>query len=473
VLLAGIGSCAFGAPACADAEPDSETWAVDRVGVSLGSYRNDLNLNASGERRDRRHRDRARRYRHRFRPGLRLGGSHQLVIADAFWRPFEHHQFSLGYLSDTRRQSRRLQRDIVFNGDTFPVGREVRARFQYQLVDARYTWWPVLTRQDAFGTHARVVAYRLELGLSEKPRSAEWARRKPNPPAWTATCRRRCSVSTTATPSTRTGACSPTSLAFKASINAIDGRVASANLGLEYYPWRRVGFARSTPGMSWSGRGAAWIRGAPETALVGLPAAVAPAGLNLTPDGGRPRSRPVITLAAPVGRRERRMHWVTALIGAFFGASLAEAGTSFLGRWSDLRWVGTSGATQMEREAQGARGQAGEARGTRRRRSPTRDTGSGIAPAPLPAVAPAAEAARPPPFGGQRPPASEAVTPRVSEAVVPPAAASVSRRRPTAPSPPPGRAAARAAGAGVPAAQWQRPPQGPSAGERLLGSIKS
>jgi hypothetical protein len=242
-LLAGLGSCVCAGPARADAGQDTGTWALDRVGLSLGSYRNDLNLNASvngeiagtGTDLDGTDID--------FERDFDFGGSHQLILADAFWRPFEHHQFSFGYLSDTRKQSRRLQRDIVFNGDIFPVDAEVRARFQYELFDARYTWWPLLTRQDAFGLTLGLVAYRLELGLSGELSVG--------------------GVGTTETQSASVDGDVPAPLvgldyrhafnedwrmfadvsAFKASINAIDGRVTNLNAGLEYYPWRHVGFA--------------------------------------------------------------------------------------------------------------------------------------------------------------------------------------------------------------------------------------
>jgi hypothetical protein len=162
-LVAGICSGCWLAPAAAE---DQETWALDRAGFSIGSWRNDLNLSAkvdgtvdgTGTNLDGTEID--------FDRDFDFGGSHQLLSAEAHWRPFTRHQFAVGYHSDERDHARRLQRDIVFNGDTFPVDAEVRANFEYQLFDARYTYWPWLTRRNAFGLTLGLAAYRLELGLS-------------------------------------------------------------------------------------------------------------------------------------------------------------------------------------------------------------------------------------------------------------------------------------------------------------------
>jgi hypothetical protein len=239
-LLVGICSAQWLAPAAA---AEQETWALDRAGFSLGSYRSDLNLNASvngeiggtGTRLDGTEID--------YERDFDFGGSHQLLFAEASWRPFERHQFGLGYHRDRRDSTRRLERDILFNGDTFRINAEVRADFEYQLLDARYTYWPWLTRQDALGLTLGVAAYRLELGLSGELSIGG-----------VGTTQRQTAAFDSDVPAPLIGLdyrhafnrdwrFFADASAFKASVNAIDGRVANLNLGLEYYPWRHVGVA--------------------------------------------------------------------------------------------------------------------------------------------------------------------------------------------------------------------------------------
>jgi len=242
VFLVGLCSVLPLAPAFAD-EADDESWVLDRFGFSIGSYRNDLNLSAgvngeiadTGTSLDGTEID--------FERDFDFGGSHQLLFAEASWLPFKRHQFSVGYHRDQRDNTRRLSRDIVFNGETFPVDARVRAEFEYQLLDARYTYWPWLTRQDAFGLTLGVAGYRLDLTLSgelsvgnigaTETESVDFESDVPAPligldyrHAFNEDWRLFADVS-----------------AFKAQINSIDGHVASVNLGLEYYPWRHVGMA--------------------------------------------------------------------------------------------------------------------------------------------------------------------------------------------------------------------------------------
>ena len=240
IFLGGICSGCCLAPAAAE---EVDTLALDRAGFSLGSYRNDLTLGAkvngtvddTGTTLDGTEID--------FDRDFDFGGSHQLLFAEANWRPFTRHQFGVVYHRDERDHERRLQRDIVFNGDTFPVDAEVRANFEYQLLEARYTYWPWLTRQDAFGLTLGVAAYRLELGLSgriavgnvgaSETRTADFDSDVPAPlvgldyrHAFNEDWRLFADVS-----------------AFKASVNEIDGHAANVNLGVEWFPWRHVGLA--------------------------------------------------------------------------------------------------------------------------------------------------------------------------------------------------------------------------------------
>ena len=169
------------------------------------------------------------------------------------------------------------------------------------------------------------------------------------------------------------------------------------------------------------------------------------------------------------------MHWITGLIGAFFGASLAEAGTAFLGAivgmvlgWHFGRHVKWSARLKaVEDKLARLEGRAAaEAVRAAAEPAPVRPPAAEAAPAPVaatetpipqPDLAPVA--------------ASEAVTPRMSERVVPDAAAA-----PPPPPPPAPGVAATAADAPPPLFQpspWQRPPHVPSSLDRFVGSIKS
>src|SRR5258706_1384706 len=243
VLLAvtALGAAPWPAPACAD--DGDQSWALDRADFWLGNYRSDLKLSArvngevggTGTELDGTDID--------FRRAFAFGGSHNLLFAGAAWRPFQRHQFSLDYHQDTRDESRSLSRELQFNGEIFPLQARVAARFEYRLIDAKYSYWPYLTQRDAFGLSLGVATYHVRVTLSG-----------------------RASIDggdTSASASTSADSDVPAPLiglgyrhafservrffadasAFKASINAIDGTVGSVNAGFEYYPLEHVGLA--------------------------------------------------------------------------------------------------------------------------------------------------------------------------------------------------------------------------------------
>jgi hypothetical protein len=240
---AGVLGLALAASACIPSARAEETWALDRAALSFGSYNSDLTLAArvngtvsgTGPRFDGTSID--------FHKEFNFGGSQDVLFAEASWRPFDRHEFRFDYHRDTREGSRELARDIVFDGETFPVRASVDARFQYRVIDARYTYWPLLTQRDAFGLSLGVATYHVELGLSgrasidagETTRSAAASADSDLPAPLIGLGYRHAF-------SERLRLFADAS-AFKASINAIHGTVGSLNAGLEYYPWRHFGLA--------------------------------------------------------------------------------------------------------------------------------------------------------------------------------------------------------------------------------------
>lgn len=222
---------------------EGETWAVDRAGFYIGSYTNDLRLRgrvdgtveAQGTLLDGTVVD--------FDKEFDFGGTHQLLAFGGSWRPFERHQFSFDYHRDTRQGSRRLQRDIVYAGETFPVDAQVDARFRAQVYDVRYTYYPWLTQADALGISLGVVDYRVDLRLRGQGAVAGMTGTRTleedadsHLPAPLLGLSYRHAFS----PQWRFFA---DAAYFKAKIHHIDGDVTDLHAGIEYYPWQHVGFA--------------------------------------------------------------------------------------------------------------------------------------------------------------------------------------------------------------------------------------
>lgn len=237
-LVAALALAAAGVAHAAD-----DTWALDRANFYVGSYTNDLSLHgringsidAQGTILEGTDID--------FKKTFDFGGSHNLLQLGASWRPFDRHQLSFDYHRDSREGFRRLQRDIVFEGETFPVDASVDARFLANVYDVRYTYFPLLTQTDALGFSLGLVDYRVSLRLKAQGSFSNES-----------------SVQTLAgtadshVPSPLVGLSYHHAFSehwrafvdaayFKATFHEVDGHVVDGHVGVEYFPWEHVGFA--------------------------------------------------------------------------------------------------------------------------------------------------------------------------------------------------------------------------------------
>ena len=239
--IAVVGAAVFVAPiASAD---DDDTWALDRAGFYVGSFTNDLRLHGSVNGRIDAQGTVLEGTEVDFEKAFDFGGSHQVLDVGGHWRPFDRHQISFDYHRDSREGSRSLQRDIVFEGVTYPVSAHVNARFRAQAYDARYTYYPWLTQQDAFGVSIGVVDYRVDLRLRGEGAVGGMT--------GTATLDEEADSHL---PAPLVGfsyrhAFSPQwrflidAAYFKAQIHRIDGDVTDVQAGFEYFPFEHVGLA--------------------------------------------------------------------------------------------------------------------------------------------------------------------------------------------------------------------------------------
>ena len=222
---------------------DEDTWALDRAGVYVGAFTNDLSLHgrvngsiqAQGTILEGTDVD--------FEKTFDFGGSHEVLDVGGYWRPFDRHQLSFDYHRDSREGSRRLQRDVVFEGVTYPVDASVDARFRAQAYDVRYTYYPWLTQQDALGASIGVVDYRVDLRLRARATVLGMtdtesldAEADTHLPAPLLGLSYRHAFS-------RKWRFLADAAYFKARIHRIDGNVADVQAGVEYFPFEHVGLA--------------------------------------------------------------------------------------------------------------------------------------------------------------------------------------------------------------------------------------
>jgi hypothetical protein len=222
---------------------DDDTWALDRYGFYAGSFTNDLNLRgringnieAEGTIIDGTVVD--------FDREFDFGGSHSLLLLGGTWRPFDRHQLSFDYHRDTREGSRSLQRDIVFEGETFPVNARVDAKYQAEVYDLRYTYWAWLTQRNAFGVSLGLVDYRVGLSLRGEGTFSD-----------TGTMQSLKASTDSDIPAPLLGLSYrhafnerlrffADAARFKARFHSVDGDVTDLHAGIEYFPWEHVGFA--------------------------------------------------------------------------------------------------------------------------------------------------------------------------------------------------------------------------------------
>lgn len=134
---------------------------LDRASVSAGVFFSDLSLRGEvaveetleGELR-------------RFDDDFDLGHRRQVQAAEFSWAPWPHHEFSFSYHHDDRRRTLRLDEELEFEGEVFPIDAELRSRLRFSTMTVGYTYWAYATERTGLGLQLGVQRIAAGLHLS-------------------------------------------------------------------------------------------------------------------------------------------------------------------------------------------------------------------------------------------------------------------------------------------------------------------
>lgn len=174
---------------------------------------------------------------------LDLDPDNTIGLVGFTWRPWEHHEFALNYYRDDASASKVLERDIVFDGETYEAQATVSAERDIDIYEASYTWWAASHENWALGPRLGVVWYKLRLGLALE------ADVNGNPVAdGTLVGKADADVPAPAigggwrwTPAENWRFSADLGW-FSTDINDIDASVTYGRAGVEWYPWDNWGF---------------------------------------------------------------------------------------------------------------------------------------------------------------------------------------------------------------------------------------
>ena len=174
---------------------------------------------------------------------LGVGGTSSLPFFAASWRPWERHEFFLAYYSDSKSNTRTLQRDITFQGETFTLGGSLETKFSYDAYGIGYTYWAWIGDEGAFGLTGGLEDYSLELKLTGSASIAgggggvggsATAKASTDIPDPFIGINYRYQMTDWARLVLIAGA-------FKAKIDNIDATLYNGTAGVEFYPWQNIG----------------------------------------------------------------------------------------------------------------------------------------------------------------------------------------------------------------------------------------
>ncbi len=97
---------------------------------------------------------------------LGMNQSNTVAVISATWRPWEKHEFGLSYYQDDASATRRIDREIEFDGTVYEVSSTVRAGIDLDAYEAYYVWWAADQDNWVMGPRLGLVWYRIGLGLS-------------------------------------------------------------------------------------------------------------------------------------------------------------------------------------------------------------------------------------------------------------------------------------------------------------------
>ncbi len=174
---------------------------------------------------------------------LNLDQSNGVAFVSGTWRPFKNHEFSLGYFSNSTDGTRKITRDIIFDGVTYPVDSTVKADFNVDVYELSYTWWGMQKEDWALGLRLGLVDYSIDTSITLLLDSAgnEVTNTvsnsvSPNVPAPAIGASWRWRVADQWRLKAEAGY-------FSADVSGVDGSITYFNAGAEWFPWERWGFS--------------------------------------------------------------------------------------------------------------------------------------------------------------------------------------------------------------------------------------
>ena len=176
---------------------------------------------------------------------LDLGAGNAIGYVGLTWRPWDNHEFGIGYYQDDASATKQIQRDFEFNGDLYQTNSMVHAERAIDTYEAYYVWWMANNSTWTLGPRVGLVWYRFDLTLERQ--------RDPNGVPVTNTVRDNVSADLpvpTLGGSWRyvPGGDSPWRFGadagwFSLNSGGVSGDVYFARLGAEWFPWQNWGFS--------------------------------------------------------------------------------------------------------------------------------------------------------------------------------------------------------------------------------------
>lgn len=227
LLLAALGF----APIAGAVEP------LDVFKIQIGGYasRFDTQVAADGER--------SQGTSVNLKRDLGLDQKNTLAYFGATLRPFDHHEFGFGYYRSHLGGAKTLERDVHFDGQSYPLASRVSTDYQVKAYELSYNWWAVSRDNWALGPRFGLVLYQLDMGLALQEKAGGSPMSAPisskvsvDLPAPTI------GASWRWTP-TRNWRLSADAGYFRSNIRHVDAKVVYARAGVEWFPWQRFGFS--------------------------------------------------------------------------------------------------------------------------------------------------------------------------------------------------------------------------------------
>jgi hypothetical protein len=109
----------------------------------------------------------------RFADDFALGDYREFQLAELSWSPWERHELAVRALRDSYSQTVRLQEELRFDQQTFPVDVDLRARMSLTALEFDYTWWAYATPRSAVGMQLGLLRLGAQVSLRGAISSAD------------------------------------------------------------------------------------------------------------------------------------------------------------------------------------------------------------------------------------------------------------------------------------------------------------